>query len=75
MKAVRYGMACFFHMRIEGRAIVKKKMMEWVGPLCSRPGISRSMSAMIEVVNNRGMFVLTFRGLEVAFAVMYPNAM
>ena len=67
-------MACFFHTRIAGKAIARNKMMEWVGPRCSRPGINRSMSAMMEATNSKGMFALTFRSLEVAFPLMYPKA-
>jgi hypothetical protein len=32
------------------------------------------MSDMTEATNNRGMFTLTFRSLDVAFPVMYPRA-
>jgi len=63
-------MACFFHTRTAGKAVIKNKMMEWVGPRCSRPGINRSMSAMIETTNSKGMFALIFRSLDVAFPVM-----
>ena len=47
---------------------------EWVGPLCSRPGISRSMSGMMEARKRRGMFTFTLRSLLVAFPVRYPSA-
>jgi hypothetical protein len=68
-------MACFFHTRIAGNAIARNKMMEWVGPRCSRRvGINRSMSAMMEATNNKGMLALTFRSLDVAFPVKYPKA-
>jgi len=68
-------MARFFHTRIVGKAIAKNMMIEWVGPRCSRRlGINRSMSAIIEATNNRGMLTLTFRSLDVAFPLIYPKA-
>ena len=57
-----------------GRKSRETMIREWVGPRCSRPGINRSMSEMIEATNNRGMFALMFRSLDVAFPVMYPKA-
>ena len=47
---------------------------EWVGPLCCKPGISRSMSGMMEARKSRGMFTFTLRSLPVAFPVRYPKA-
>jgi len=47
---------------------------ECVGPLCCKPGISRSMSGMMEARKSRGMFTFTLRSLLVAFPVKYPNA-
>jgi hypothetical protein len=47
---------------------------EWVGPRCSRPSIRKSMSGMTEATNNKGMFELTFRSLEVVLPVRYPKA-
>ncbi len=57
-----------------GRKSRERRIAEWVGPLCSRPGIKRSMSGMTEATNSRGMLTLTFRSLDVAFPVMYPKA-
>ncbi len=57
-----------------GRKSRETTIREWVGPRCSRPGINRSMSEMTEATNNRGMFTLTFRSLDVAFPVRYPRA-
>ena len=47
---------------------------EWVGPLCCKPGISRSMSGIMEARKRRGMFMFTLRSLPVALPVMYPRA-
>lgn len=47
---------------------------EWVGPRCSRPGIKRSMSGMIDATKRRGRFMFTLRSLDVAFPVRYPKA-
>ena len=47
---------------------------EWVGPLCCKPGISRSMSGMMEARKSRGRFTFTLRNLDVAFPVKYPSA-
>jgi hypothetical protein len=47
---------------------------EWVGPRCSRMGTNKSMSDMLETTNNKGMFTLTFRSLDVALPVIYPTA-
>lgn len=47
---------------------------ECVGPRCSKPGISRSMSGMMENANNKGTFTLTFRRLDDAFPDKYPRA-
>jgi len=57
-----------------GRKSRERRIAEWVGPLCSRPGIKRSMSGMTEATNSRGMLTLTFRSLDVALPVMYPRA-
>lgn len=47
---------------------------EWVGPRCSKPGISRSRSGMMEATNRRGRFRFTLRNLDVAFPDRYPKA-
>ena len=57
-----------------GRKSRDMMIREWVGPRCSRPGINRSMSEMMEATNNSGMFTLTFRSLDVVLPVMYPRA-
>lgn len=57
-----------------GRKNSEMMIREWAGPRCSRPGINRSVSGTTEATNNRGMFTLTFRSLDVAFPVMYPKA-
>ena len=40
---------------------------EWVGPRCSRPGINRSMSGMMDATNRSGRFMFVLRSLDVAF--------
>jgi len=57
-----------------GKKIMEMTIREWVGPRCSKPGISMSMSDMMEATNSRGMFTLVSRSLDVAFPVMYPIA-
>ena len=51
-----------------------RMIIECVGPLCSRPGISMSMSGITEATSSRGMFMSRFRSLDVAFPVRYPRA-
>jgi len=70
-----YGRACFLHTRIEGMARAMMKMIECVGPRCSRPGISRSTSAIIEAAKSKGMLAVVFRSFDVPFPKMYPKAM
>ena len=72
--ATKYGVALFLKRKKVGKERRERKMMEWVIPRCSSPGINRSMSGMMEATNNRGMFKLTFRSLDVAFPVKYPKA-
>jgi len=52
-----------------GRKKRERKIREWVNPRCSRPGINRSMSGMIEATNNRGRLMLTFRNFAEALPV------
>ena len=47
---------------------------EWVGPRCSRPGITRSMSDMTDASNSNGTFTFIFISLDVAFPHKYPMA-
>ena len=54
--------------------ISMEMMSEWVGPRCSKAGISRSMSGMMEARKRRGMFTFRLRSLSVAFPVRYPSA-
>jgi len=72
--AIKYGVALFPKSQKVGKERIERKIREWVNPRCSSPGINRSMSGMMEATNNRGMFKLTFRSLDVAFPVMYPKA-
>jgi len=74
IKAIKYGVAFFPKRKKMGNERIEKKIKEWVNPRCSRPGINRSMSGMTEARNNKGMFTLTFRSLDVTFAVKYPKA-
>lgn len=57
-----------------GMKIRMEMVMEWVGPRCCRPGISRSMSGITEARKSREMFGFMSRSLPVAFPVRYPNA-
>ena len=70
-----YGTARFLHKRSKGIASAKMKKTEWVGPLCSMPGIMMSMSGSNEAMKSNGRFTLTFRRLEVGLPVMYPRDM
>jgi len=45
-----------------------------VGPRCVSPGISRSMSGMIESANSKGTFTSTCASFDVAFPERYPMA-
>jgi len=74
IKATKYGVALFLKSKKVGKERKERKIMEWINPRCSSPGINRSMSGKTETTNNRGMFKLTFRSLDVAFPVMYPKA-
>jgi len=74
INATKYGAALFPKSQKVGKERRERKIREWVNPRCSSPGISRSMSGMTEATNNRGMFKLTFRSLDVAFPVTYPKA-
>jgi len=51
-----------------------RRIIECVGPLCSSPGIKRSMSASTEAARSNGIFVSRFRSSDVAFPVRYPKA-
>jgi len=73
IKAIKYGVALFPKSQKVGKERRERKIREWVNPRCSSP-INRSMSGMTEATNNRGMFKLTFRSLDVALPVMYPKA-
>jgi len=42
-------------------------MIECVGPRCSKPGMSRSMSGKRETKNRRGTFTSAFRSLDDVF--------
>jgi len=46
-----------------------RRIIECVGPLCSSPGIKRSMSASTEAARRIGMFVSRFRSSDAAFPV------
>jgi len=72
--ATKYGVALFPKRKKAGKERRERKIREWVNPRCSNPGINRSMSDITEATNNRGMFTLTFRSLDVALPVMYPKA-
>jgi len=74
IKAMEYGVALFPRSEKAGNERSERKITEWVNPACSRLGMKRSMSGMTEATNNRGMFMLTFRSLHVAFPVKYPKA-
>ena len=50
-------------------------IIEWVGPLWVRPGISMSMSGAIEAMKIRGRLGFTFNALPKALLVKYPIAM
>ena len=54
--------------------MAKKNIREWVGPRCSMPGIRKSMSEIMEATSSKGIFMLTFRSLEVPFPRIYPKA-
>ncbi len=49
-------------------------IMEWVGPRCSRPGIIRSMSGIMEQKSMSGMFILTFESFDENLPATYPHA-
>ena len=53
---------------------MRKVIREWVGPRCSKPGSSISMSGMTEAKRRREMLVSTFRCLPAALPVRYPKA-
>ena len=57
-----------------GRKSRQKTITECIGPRCSRPGISRSMSGSTEARNNKGMFIFTSRILDAVFPDRYPRA-
>lgn len=57
-----------------GMKIEMERIREWVGPLCSKPGISRSMSGMMEARKRSGIFTFRLRSLSVALPVRYPKA-
>jgi len=57
-----------------GRSNAQKTIGEWVGPRCSKLGISRSMSGRVEARNRRGMFAFTFRSFDEIFPERYPRA-
>jgi len=52
----------------------QKTITECIGPRCSRPGTSRSMSGSTDMRNIKGMFMFTFRILDAVFPVRYPRA-
>lgn len=49
-------------------------IMEWVGPRCSRPGIIRSMSGIMEQKSMSGMFMSVFVSFDENLPAMYPHA-
>ncbi len=53
---------------------IRKVIREWVGPRCSKPGISISMSDITEAKRRREILVLTFRYLLTPLPVKYPKA-
>ena len=57
-----------------GRKRRQKSSAECRGPLCTKPGISRSMSGRTEAKNSRGRLRFTFIDLAVNFPVIYPRA-
>jgi len=71
---MKYGVAFFLHIMKTGKKSIEIMASEWVGPRCCKPGISKSMSDMMEAANNKGMFTFAFRSLDVALPVMYPRA-
>lgn len=46
-----------------------RRTIECVGPLCSRPGIKRSMSASTETARRIGILVSRLRSSDAAFPV------
>ena len=67
-------MAFFPYLTKAGIRRKVRMIIECVGPLCSRPGISMSMSEITEATSRRGIFMSRFRSLDVAFPVRYPKA-
>jgi len=57
-----------------GKKRKQKRMREWEGPRCSRPGINRSMSGITEATNSRGIFTLTLKILDAVLPDKYPKA-
>jgi hypothetical protein len=49
-------------------------IIEWVSPLCSRNGINRSMSGMMDSVRIMGMFKLVFSAFAEVLLRTYPRA-
>jgi len=52
----------------------QNRIMEWVGPLCCRLGISKSMSGMTDDKNSKGRLTSTLKILEVVFPQRCPKA-
>lgn len=74
VRATKYGVAFFPYRMKMGTKMRMEMISEWVGPRCSKPGISRSMSGKMEAKKRRGMLSSRLRILLEAFPVRYPKA-
>ncbi len=67
-------MALFLTSMKAGRKRKEKSIRECIGPRCCSPSITMSISGRTEARKSNGMFVGTFRVLDVAFPDRYPRA-
>lgn len=61
-------------MANNGIKIINAVTIECVGPRCSRNGITRSMSGIMDNAKTRGMLISVFRSFADALPRTYPRA-